>query len=257
MPDPRAAWDALRLSWARSLRARNLAPKTLKLYDGAAACLVEHLASKSPRLLPADLRQEHIEVFLADHSAGRAPATISLTYRALQQWLGWMVEQDELTADPTARMHAPVVPERPVPVLTDDQLRALLASCEGRRLVDRRDVALFRLLIDTGGRLAEIGGLAIADVDLDGQVCRVTGKGRRERVLPFGIKTTEALDRYLRVRAVDKHASSPGLWLGERGKGPLTFERRLPGGQAPRPRARTRGAAPAPVPAHRVARLAG
>jgi site-specific recombinase XerD len=133
-----------------------------------------------------------------------------------------MVEQDELTADPTTRMHAPVPPERPVPVLTDEQRRALLGSCEGRRPVDRRDMALFRLLIDTGGRLAEASGLAVDDSDVDRQVCRVAGKGRRERVLPFGAKTTEALDRYLRARAADKHASAPGLWLDERAKGPLT-----------------------------------
>jgi integrase len=118
-------------------------------------------------------------------------------------------------------MHAPVVPEKPVPVLTDDQLRALLASCQGRRMVDRRDTALFRLLIDTGGRLEEIASLKVGDVDLDAQVCHVVGKGRRPRTLPFGSRTAEALDRYLRARKADRHADAPGLWIGEKGKGAM------------------------------------
>lgn len=222
MPDPTALWDGLRTSWLRHLRARNLAANTVTGYDRSAHKLLTWLATHQPRLRPDELQQAHLEAFLTALADGRAPATVSVHYRALQQWFIWMLEQDEISTDPTARMHPPVVPERPVPVLTDDQLRALLDSCSGRRLVDRRDLALFRLLIDTGGRLTEIASLHVTDVDLDGQVCRVLGKGRRERLLPFGVKTTEALDRYLRARAADRNAHLPGLWLGEKGKGPLT-----------------------------------
>lgn len=222
MTENAAAWDGLRESWLRSLRARNLASSTLKVYDRSARILQAHLTVAEPTLTPDRVEQEHVETFLAAYSDGRSPATVSVVYRALQQWFDWMVRQDELDADPTARMQAPVVPERPVPVLSDDQLRMLLASCEGRRMVDRRDLALFRLLIDTGGRLAEISHLTVEDVDLDLQVCRVLGKGRRERLLPFGVKTSEALDRYLRARRADPRSSDPGLWLGEKGKGALT-----------------------------------
>lgn len=215
-------WQGLRASWQRHLKARNLAPSTLHTYDRAADLFCAWLATAHPTLEPDQLRQEHVEEFLSELAQGRAPATVSVRYRALQQWLAWMVDQDEISTNPTARMVPPVVPERPVPVLTDDQLRALLASCAGRRLVDRRDMALFRLLIDTGGRLAEISNLTVADVDLDEQVCRVLGKGRRERVLPFGAKTAEALDRYMRARRTDRLGHLPGLWLGEKGKGALS-----------------------------------
>lgn len=50
------------------------------------------------------------------------------------------------------------------------------------------------------------------------------GKGRRPRSVPFGSKTTLALDRYLRLRAQDTHAASPTLWLAERGRGPMTSD---------------------------------
>lgn len=222
MPDTHALWEGLHASWLRHLHARNLADNTIKTYGKAAELFRAWLADEAPTLEPDDLRQAHVEAFLSRLAETNKPGAVSVRYRSLQQWFTWMVAQDEMTADPTARMLAPVIPERPVPVLTDDQLRALLASCAGRRLVDRRDTALLRLLIDTGGRLAEIAGLTVADVDLDEQVCRVLGKGRKERLLPFGAKTAEALDRYLRARRADRNADKPGLWLGEKGKGPLT-----------------------------------
>jgi site-specific recombinase XerD len=54
-------------------------------------------------------------------------------------------------------------------------------------------------------------------VALDGMVLRVTGKGRRTRIVPIGAKTVKALDRYLRARARHALADSPALWLGLRG----------------------------------------
>lgn len=229
MPEAQALWMGLRGSWVRSLRARGMAPKTIDIYGQAADLLIDALP---PGLSPDRVTRGDIEAFLEGFAAGttppsrtgkpRSPAYVNQIYRSLQQWMGWLVEEGEVDTDPMARMHPPLVPERPVPVLTTEQLQALLADCAGRRLVDRRDLALIRMMIDTGGRLAEISGLRVDDVDLDEQVCQVTGKGRRERTLPFGTRTAEALDRYLRARRADRHASAAALWLGERSKGPLT-----------------------------------
>jgi site-specific recombinase XerD len=87
------------------------------------------------------------------------------------------------------------------------------------------DEAIIRVFIDTGGRLAEITNLRLesedgGDVDLDGGVLRVIGKGRRIRLLPIGAKTTKAIDRYLRRRGQHPQASLAWLWLGR--KGPMT-----------------------------------
>lgn len=215
-------FDVLRESWLRSLKARQLSPNTLRVYIRSADLLLDYLAEKHPKVTPQTIRREHVEDFFVAHSEGRSPATLSVRYRSLQQWFGWMVTEDEIDTDPMARMEPPLVPEQPVPVLSDDDLRRLLAACEGRRLVDRRDLAIIRLMIDSGGRLSEIAGLRVSDVDLDQQCCTVIGKGRRERILPFGDKTTVALDRYLRARSIDRRAGDPGLWLGEKGKGALT-----------------------------------
>lgn len=215
-------WDDLLASWLRALRGRNLSPDTVKIYDRSAHVLIRWLTDEHPDLEPQALRRQHLDEFLTVYSEGRSAATVSQVYRSLQQWMRWLVKEDELDTDPMAKMTPPLVPESPVPLLSDQQLTDLLASCVGRRMVDRRDMALFRLLIDTGGRLSEISNLRVADVDLDAQVCLVMGKGRRQRLLPFGTKSAEALDRYLRARRSDRHAAADGLWLGEKGKGALT-----------------------------------
>lgn len=93
----------------------------------------------------------------------------------------------------------------------------------GRDFVARRDTAIIRLFLDTGVRLAELTGLAVSDVDLDADVIVVLGKGRRPRACPFGARTGQSLDRYLRMRARHARAAEPALWLAEKNRPPLTI----------------------------------
>ncbi|MGH9189831.1 MAG: tyrosine-type recombinase/integrase [Acidimicrobiales bacterium] len=67
-------------------------------------------------------------------------------------------------------------------------------------------------------RLAELAGLRIEDVDFTSSVVLVVGKGRRPRACPFGSKTAQALDRYVRVRARHPLQAQPWLWLGSKGR---------------------------------------
>jgi len=107
-----------------------------------------------------------------------------------------------------------MLPEVPVPVLGDDELKNLLATCTDRTFDDLRDQAILRLLIDTGMRAGECAGLEVTHVDIDeDNVAMVLGKGRRPRACPFGAKTARALDRYLRARKDHAHATLPALWL--------------------------------------------
>jgi integrase/recombinase XerC len=116
----------------------------------------------------------------------RSASTANVVYRALQQFITWLQEEEEIDRSPMERMKPPIAPEEPVLVLTEAQKRTLLASAKGNSFVDRRDNATLRLLIDTGGRLSDISGLAVTDVDFDNDVVHVSGKGRRPRALPFG-----------------------------------------------------------------------
>jgi integrase len=106
---------------------------------------------------------------------------------------------------------------RPPTVLSDDDLKRLLATCSGRDFEQRRDAAIIRLLADTGMRRAELAGLRVDDIDWPQDVAVVVGKGRRPRACPFGAKTAQALDRYLRERNKHGFAQLDALWLGVRG----------------------------------------
>ncbi len=114
-------------------------------------------------------------------------------------------------------MKPPHVPEVPVEVLNEDQLKRLLKACDGKSFDDRRDTAILRLFIDTGIRRNELTGLKTTDVDFEVNVALVLGKGRRPRSAPFGRKTAVALDRYLRARAGHRYAYLERLWLGQHG----------------------------------------
>ena len=116
-----------------------------------------------------------------------------------------------------SRMRPPIVPERPPAVLSSSEIARLLAVCEGRTFSDRRDLAIIRLLLDTGMRRAELTGLKVSDVDLTDATALVLGKGRRPRVVPFGPKSAQTLDRYLRVRSLHSQADSESLWRGRAG----------------------------------------
>ena len=107
-----------------------------------------------------------------------------------------------------AKMRPPIIPEQPVPVLSDDQVRGLLAVCSGKDFRDRRDTAIIRLFLDTGMRLESMGGLRYraedddsSDVDLRSRVVRIIAKGCPEMVLPIGTKAARDIDRYIRARA--------------------------------------------------------
>lgn len=226
-------WQHLRRDFATTLRAEGKSPNTSRLYLGAVDKLESWCLANAGPDDPTELTRAQLSAFMASMTEAWKPATCSLNFRALQQFFGWLVREEELEVSPMDRMRAPAVPEQPVPVLTDEQLRALLASCDGRTFTDRRDNALVRLFLDTGCRRAEIASLTVDDVDLTDQSIRVVGKGNRIRVVPFGYKTAQALGRYLRLREKDRCAGVRELWLGEKGRGTLTddgirqmFERR-------------------------------
>jgi site-specific recombinase XerD len=135
---------------------------------------------------PQQLTRRHIEAYMAHLIDTRSASTANVVYRALQQLMRWLLDEEEIDRSPMERMRSPIVPEKPVPVLTEAQLRALLASATSASFVDRRDAAIIRLLLATGGRLSEVAGLAVADLDLTADVAHVIGKGRRPAPCPSG-----------------------------------------------------------------------
>jgi site-specific recombinase XerD len=213
-------------SFVRHLRAANLSPRTIESYSESVRALDAYLTDHG---LPTDVgavERAHIEAFVADLLERWKPATASNRFRGSQAFFKWLVEEREISESPMARMRPPRVPETPPAILSEDELKALLATCAGgRRFEDRRDYAILRVFIDTGARLAELAALRWApadeernDIGLDQNVLRVVGKGKRPRYLRIGDKTVAAIDRYVRVRDRHPDRSLPELWLSRKGR---------------------------------------
>jgi len=214
------AFSSLRVlneSFTRALRAGNRSPRTIVIYTSTVRRLADFLEERG---MPTDvtaIAREHVEHFIVHLVDTFAPNTAATNFRSLKVFFGWLEEEGEITRNPMERMRVPTVVEKPVPVLSDDQLRALIKACDGKALEDRRDAAIVRLFIDTGMRLGEMAGLKVSDIHFDDGIALVTGKGSRPRAAVFGKKTALALDRYLRQRVRHRYGDLEGLWIGAKG----------------------------------------
>ena len=211
--------DDLARSFERYLRAGNKSPRTIETYLEAVGGFAAHLAATSKRPLDQASRED-VETWIALLLGRWKPSTAHNRYRGLHAFYRWLEEEEDIPS-PMAKMKPPAVPDQPVPVLSEPQLRALFAVCGGKDFEARRDTALLMVLLDAGPRRSELLGMRLEDLDFEYDVVRVVGKGGRERALPFGRKTALALDRYLRARARHRFAHLDALWLGLRG--PLTI----------------------------------
>ncbi|MGD0861752.1 MAG: tyrosine-type recombinase/integrase [Candidatus Limnocylindrales bacterium] len=213
------ALSSLRDSFALHLGA-DRSPKTSRIYLAALDRLIAHFEANGMPTATRAVRREHVESYFAQRRGEVAPATLSIEFRALQQFFRWAVEEDEIDRSPMEKMTAPRVPDRPVPIVPADAFLKLLKTTTGRELVDRRDAAILLMLFDTGIRRGELAGLKLADVDLKDRLAYVTGKGGHMRAVRFGAKTAVAVDRYLRLRRGHRYADADALWIGQ--DGPLT-----------------------------------
>lgn len=204
-------------SFARWLKYTNASDKTVTIYTDAARKLARSVNVADW----GDVTAQHIQDFVIGVLETRSAGYANNLFRSLQQFFKWWSTEQE-RPNVMAGMRPPMIPEQPVPVLREEQLRALLKSCEGREFVQRRDAAVIYLFLDSGIRRGELAGLEVPDVDLDHREVTVLGKGRRTRTVSFGRKAAWALDQYLDARLSHRQAEAPQLWLGEKGKGPMT-----------------------------------
>jgi site-specific recombinase XerD len=165
-----------RLFLAERCRARD---GGLRLEDLTAADVAAFVAAECPRrsvgsakILVTGLRS--LLRFL--HVAGRGPGPLASAVPAVAGWRGGSLP-------------------RALPVT---QVRRLLASCDRRRAVGRRDFAILMLLARLGLRAGEVAALELGDIDWRAGELVVRGKGRREERLPIPVDVGEAIVGYLR-----------------------------------------------------------
>lgn len=216
-------------SFTLALEAEGKSPKTVENYSRAVLAFTRWLHEHGRADGVDTVRADDVRGWLVSLQGKVAPSTEYRNYSGCRQFFAWCVREGELDASPMANVRPPKVPEPRTEMLTREQMKALLSDCSGTDFVSRRDTAIVLLLADTGMRRSELAGLTVEDIELRSRVAEVVGKGdashrKRRRLVPYGARTAQALDRYLRMRRRHPLADVPALWLAEKGRGVLTAD---------------------------------
>lgn len=198
------------------MRQLNRSTETRKTYATAVRQLHAHQQAHGRPTATDEVTAFHVRSYLVDVLDRTSASTAVTRWGGLLAFFKWATSEGLRTGDPMADVERPQRPELLTPVLTDDELRAIFATCDAR-FDGLRDLALMRLLLTTGIRRSECAGITLDDLDLRGQTVKVMGKGRRERLVHVEDGTALALRRYLRARRLHPRAALPNLWIGKHG----------------------------------------
>lgn len=202
-------------SFVISLKAGRRSDKTVKSYRLGITQYLDYCAT---HVLPAAIDRQQVQRWMADmNGRGLAPATVAARLAGIRALSKWMAEESVIPADPLIRLAAPKQDSPITPVLTGDELKAMLKACTGTTFRDRRDEAMVRLMAETAMRVSDVLVLDVDDIDLPRGLAYVRrGKGGKGRIVPFGPQTAKAVDRYLRIRRTHPGAELPALFLTAR-----------------------------------------
>jgi site-specific recombinase XerD len=203
-------------SWELHLRAERKSPQTVKTYGDGVRRYLSFCSDQHVRPLERGSLAAFIAALL---EAGAEAATARSRHLAVRRYTAWLLDENEISADPFVGLRPPKLDVRVVQPLSEDQLKALLKACSGPDFRDRRDEALLRFMLETGARAGEVVAMRLDDANIaEGKAVVIRGKGGRGRIIPFGPATARALDRWIRTRRSHRLAATNALWLGERGK---------------------------------------
>ncbi|MEG0047380.1 MAG: site-specific tyrosine recombinase XerD [Comamonas sp.] len=141
------------------------------------------------------------EADLQDYFAARVDETRATSSNrrltVLRRYYHWALREKRVSADPTVRLLAAKQAPRMPKTLTQAQVEALLKAPDTDTALGLRDRAMLELMYASGLRVSELVGLCLHELDLRAGVLRVTGKGRKERLVPFGQEAQWWLEKYL------------------------------------------------------------
>lgn len=214
---------------------RRLSAATVRAYRSDLADLVSALGDRP--LADVDVEDLREWQWQAARS-GRSKATSARRTSTLRGLFAWAVEQEIVVADPSQRLVSPKRGRTLPAVATAEALEGVLAAAaqraDGGDPVAVRDHALLEILYGSGARVSEICGLDLDDVDHERRTLLLRGKGDKDRVVPFGLPASRALEAYmvrarpvLRARALEATVSIGSARNGgpSEGSGPARGER--------------------------------
>lgn len=202
---------------------RNLAENSIRAYLVDLESLLAHINAMGVNEF-ASLTSDHLRSWLANlQSKGAARSSVIRKVASIKAFTYWAAKNRWLERDIGLDLMAPK-PHRTLPKTLEkrdvkvafDSLESVIA--EGGDSLSLRDLAMVELLYASGIRVSELTGLNIADLDFERNMVRVTGKGNRERVAPFGLPAAKALTKWLSIRGDLAAKDETAVFVGKRGR---------------------------------------
>ncbi len=201
---------------------RGRSAHTVRAYVGDARSLCEFAAAReieNPEGITLALLRHWLATLTRD---GRSRATVARRAASVRAFTAWCTRRGLMDSDPGERLaspkagtHLPIVLDQSAAARVMDH--AAVASDDGSPIATR-DRAILELLYATGIRVSELCAIDVRDLDLDRRTVRVTGKGDKQRVVPFGLPASRAVSDWLARRAEFVGSrSGQAAFLGARG----------------------------------------
>jgi integrase/recombinase XerD len=199
-----------------------LAALSLAAYRRDLGLYAAWLEQTAQRTLENTREADLLGYMSARHAATRA-TTANRRLTVFRRFFRWALREHLCSADPTLKLLAARQPLRVPKTLSEAQVEALLAAPDTATPLGLRDRTMIELLYASGLRVSELVGLKTVHVGLSEGALRVTGKGAKERMVPFGEEAHSWIRRYLaEARAGILHGqASDALFVTARG-GPMT-----------------------------------
>ena len=199
-----------------------LAANTLAAYRRDLTLYAQWLARSGGKSLDASSEADLRAYAVARH-AGSKPASSNRRLTVFKRYFRWAIRERLMTADPSLKLLTAKQPLRVPKTLSEAQVEALLAAPDTDTPLGLRDRTMLELMYASGLRVSELVGLKTVHVSLADGALRTTGKGSKERLVPFGEEAHAWLRRYLAEArgAILGGQSSDALFVTARG-GPMT-----------------------------------
>ena len=193
---------------------RNASPHTLRGYRTDLTDFQRFLTERGIAGVSATDARAVRAWLAALHARGLSPVSISRKLAALRSWGRFLVRRGVLERNPAREVRGPRLPSKLVSFLPTDEATELV---EGRGIgaaTRTRDRAILEVFYASGLRVSELGGLDVEALDRTERIVRVLGKGRKERIVPYGGQAARALQAWLADRG-----ERPGpLFTSSRGR---------------------------------------
>jgi integrase/recombinase XerD len=144
------------------------------------------------------VQPEDVAAYFAERHADTRPSSANRRLSVLKRFYGLALRRNQIPHDPCLKMASARQPVRFVHTLTEGQVEALLAAPDVSTPLGLRERTMLELMYASGLRVSELVALKLVEVSLNDGVLRITGKGAKTRLVPFGEEARAWLERYLK-----------------------------------------------------------